>query len=204
MHALDGYFTSLPTEALLQDDVLLVYEMNGEPLPKVHGYPLRILIPGRYGQKQPKWIHHLEAVSLPVKGYWESQGWSNECFVKVNSRIDDPLNNQLVEGEIHVVRGVAFAGLSGVEKLELSADRGRSWMEARLKRGPSDMVWVHWELEWPLPEEPGKYHLWSRATDGDGNIQIKPTSRFLAGTFPDGTSAMDWVSVQVRKQPRDA
>lgn len=73
-------------------------------------------------------------------------------------------------------------------------------MEARIvKRGPSTMVWVHWELEWPLPDEPGKYHLWSRATDGEGNVQVKPTSKFLGDTFPNGTSAMDWVSVQVRK-----
>lgn len=67
LHAADSYETTLPIADLMRPDVQLVHRMNGKPLTKAHGFPLRIIIPGRYGQKQPKWLTEIEAIATPKK-----------------------------------------------------------------------------------------------------------------------------------------
>lgn len=199
MRAADNYWTSVPVNDLMRDDVLLVYEMNGQQLPRAHGYPLRILIPGRYGQKQPKWITQLEVISGREKGYWETQGWSNEAFIKVNSRIDSPRGGQRIADATFTIGGVAFAGESGVARVEVSTDDGDTWRDATLQRGPSDLVWVHWRYNWEVPATRGKTTIWARATDGDGVAQERPSFRILGGTFPDGTSQIHTVVAQIER-----
>ncbi|MFQ5595658.1 MAG: molybdopterin-dependent oxidoreductase [Anaerolineae bacterium] len=198
MRAADNYWTSVPVEDLMRDDVLLVYEMNGQQLPRAHGYPLRILIPGRYGQKQPKWITQLEVIDGQEKGYWEKQGWSNEAFIKVNSRIDVPKDGQRIADAAFTVGGVAFAGRSGVDQVQVSTDDGTTWHEAALQRGSSDFAWVHWRYDWDVPAINGKTTIWARATDGEGVTQERPSFRILGGTFPEGTSQMHTVVAQIQ------
>src|SRR3972149_4970316 len=60
--------------------------MNGEPLPKAHGFPARLLVPGLFGMKNPKWITRLEVVDYDFQGYWEKSGWSDEAVVKTMSK----------------------------------------------------------------------------------------------------------------------
>src|SRR3990172_5344289 len=72
----DDYETSVELRWITQPGVLMVYELNGEPLPREHGFPLRILMPGLYGQKMPKWIRDIEFIDYDHQGYWESRGWS--------------------------------------------------------------------------------------------------------------------------------
>ncbi|MDQ3880311.1 MAG: molybdopterin-dependent oxidoreductase, partial [Chloroflexota bacterium] len=88
--AADGYSESFPAELAADDRVLLAYEMNGEPLPDKHGFPLRLLLPGRYGMKGPKWLTGLELIDEPYEGYWEQRGWSKEAIIKTMSRVDAP------------------------------------------------------------------------------------------------------------------
>ena len=94
----DGYTTSIPLERALRDEVILAWEMNGEPLPSKHGFPLRLINPGHYGQKMPKWITRIELIDEEYLGYWESKPenkpfkWSDEAVATVNSRIDAPLS----------------------------------------------------------------------------------------------------------------
>src|SRR5690606_36573230 len=106
---------------------LLVYEMNGEPLPADHGFPLRCLWPGRYGQKQPKWLTRIELVAEPTLGYWESQGWSNEAIIRPNSQIRAPETFVTLPPEPIRVSGFAFANRTGVAKVEVSTDNGETW-----------------------------------------------------------------------------
>ena len=191
LHAADDYHTAVPKDLLLRDDVLLVYGMNGTELPKDHGYPLRISIPGRYGQKQPKWLTRLEAVRGPHLGYYEQQGWSNEAVIRPNSRIDYPIDyDPTPVGDI-VVRGIGMAGEVGIDSIEVSFDDGSTWTPARLVRGPSDLVWTFWEARWTA-DKPGRYTLLARVTDRDGKIQKKPGASFslLGPAFPDGTNEM--------------
>ncbi|MCW5848762.1 MAG: molybdopterin-dependent oxidoreductase [Anaerolineae bacterium] len=198
MYAADDYHTAVPKDLLLRDDILLVYAMNGTELPKDHGYPLRISIPGRYGQKQPKWLTRLEAVRGPHLGYYEQQGWSNEAIIRPNSRIDYPVDYDATpQGEL-VVRGIGMAGEAGIESIEVSFDDGATWTPARLVRGPSNLVWTFWEARW-APEKPARYPLLARVSDRDGKTQKKPGASFslLGPAFPDGTNEMHRITAYI-------
>lgn len=73
----DGYSTAITIDEALKDNVILAYKLNGKTLPDVHGYPVRMVIPDKYGMKWAKWITEIEIVDYDYKGYWESQGWSD-------------------------------------------------------------------------------------------------------------------------------
>jgi DMSO/TMAO reductase YedYZ molybdopterin-dependent catalytic subunit len=73
----DGYSTSLTVEEVLKEGVILAYKMNGNTLAVKHGYPVRMVVPGKYGMKWPKWINSIELVDYDYKGYWEQRGWSD-------------------------------------------------------------------------------------------------------------------------------
>ena len=96
--SVDGYTTSIPLDRALREEVLLAWEMNGETLPSKHGYPVRLINPGHYGQKMPKWITRIELIDEEFLGYWESRPenkpfkWSDAAVATVNSRIDAPVS----------------------------------------------------------------------------------------------------------------
>jgi hypothetical protein len=79
--ASDGYHSSLTLEEAYEGDVLLCYEMNGEPLPRGQGFPLKLVAPGKYGYKWVKWIHTIEVVDYDHMGYWESKGWDDHAEI---------------------------------------------------------------------------------------------------------------------------
>src|SRR3989442_1345886 len=81
----DGYSESIPVADAMHPTTLLAYEMNGEPLPTKHGFPVRLLVPGSFGMKNPKWITKIEVVNYDFRGYWEASGWSDEAVVKTMS-----------------------------------------------------------------------------------------------------------------------
>ena len=76
-HCLDGYSTSITMDEAMKDSVILAYRANGEPLSPTHGFPVRLVIPEKYGMKWPKWINEIEIVDYDYKGYWEMRGWSD-------------------------------------------------------------------------------------------------------------------------------
>ena len=193
----DGYHTSVPVELAMDAHSFLAYWMNGVTLPPKHGYPLRALWPGRYGQKQPKWITAIELIVKPHLGHWEQQGWSNEAIIVPNSRIDQPKKLDVVQLPI-MVSGIAFANRSGVATVDVSTDDGRSWHEAELMRGPSSLAWTEWRHEW-VAAEPGSYVLRARVTDGEGRTQRMGTNRLLGGSKPDGTDVQHTVAVTVKR-----
>jgi len=73
----DGYSTSLTMEEVLVEGVILAYKMNGKALTPEHGYPVRMVVPEKYGMKWPKWVNTIELVDYDYKGYWEQRGWSD-------------------------------------------------------------------------------------------------------------------------------
>lgn len=94
--AADGYEESLPLGEAFEQDVMLVYAQNGEALTNKHGFPLRVLIPGRYGMKQPRWITEIRLTDRDVPGYWVKRGWSKTAHVELTSRIDEPASYNFV------------------------------------------------------------------------------------------------------------
>lgn len=195
----DGYHTSVPVDIARDERSFLAYWMNGIPLPPKHGYPLRALWPGRYGQKQPKWITGIELISEPHLGHWERQGWSNEAVVVPNSRIDFPEKRDVVQMPI-TIRGTAFANQSGVTRVDVSTDNGISWNQAELIRGPSTLVWTEWCYEWSEAQR-GSAVIRARVTDGDGRVQRFGNQRLPGGAQREGTDEQHSVAVTVKKLP---
>lgn len=196
----DGYSTSIPISTANDENSLLVYEMNGVPLPDDHGAPLRALFAGRYGMKQPKWITRIDAITQPYLGHWEKQGWSNEAIIKVNSQIRMPQDGEIIKAGAYAITGVAFSNTSGVEKLELSFDGGDNWTTATLVRGPTALTWSEWRYQWQTPSQSTRINISARATDGFGNRQEMSRSRLLLPDSElDGVSAIHVVPVRIEQ-----
>ena len=130
---IDGYDDSIPFTRAMQDDVMLAFLMNGEKLPKEHGFPLRLLVPGLYGIKNVKWIYEIEVYPGDYLGYWQRKGWTDDGTIKIFSRIDSPGHYQPLKGSEQTFRGIAFGGPNTIGKVELSFDAGRTWNECRIE-----------------------------------------------------------------------
>jgi DMSO/TMAO reductase YedYZ molybdopterin-dependent catalytic subunit len=202
LYGADDYSDSITLDRAMNYDVFLAYQMNGVPLPKEHGFPLRAVVPGIYGIKNVKWLTKIEVVGHDFKGYWQKKGWTDEGTIKVKSRIDDPGPYNTVHGR-YLVRGYAFSGYNGIGEVELTFNGGKTWVSADLKKSPtpikktpalkgkpfseeaSPYSWVFWEYDWK-PPKPGPYEIAVRATDRIGRSQTD----FIARPFPDGTSGL--------------
>jgi DMSO/TMAO reductase YedYZ molybdopterin-dependent catalytic subunit len=188
--SVDGYQYSMPLADLLEARALLAWEMNGEPLPERHGFPLRAITPGRYGEQSAKWLTRVEVVDQPYNGgLYQSQGWSS-APLETTSRIDTPAG-QAKLGVLKVA-GLAFAGIRGIQRVEVSADDGLTWHTATLLPPLSDQSWVFWNWTWTPPGK-GTYTLVVRATDGTGALQTE-TQR---GTVPRGATGWQRVTVHI-------
>lgn len=192
--AADGYQTAVDLEWIARPGTLLVYEINGEALPERHGFPLRILMPGLYGQKMPKWLTHIEFIDEPFLGYWESRGWSDVAAVRTHSSIDRPVGLGLLPAGDVPVFGLAFAGLRRITRVEVRVDDG-AWQPAELLQAETPLVWTQWSFVWTAA--PGRRRLAVRATDELGFVQSTESSSPLAGAFPDGNEAVHQVVVAV-------
>jgi DMSO/TMAO reductase YedYZ molybdopterin-dependent catalytic subunit len=195
LRADDGYSTGVPVERCLQPQTLLAYEMNGAALPHSHGFPLRVVIPGYYGMKQPKWLTEIEVVAHDYQGYWEQRGWADEALVKTMSRIDVPAHRGQLPFPAALIAGIAFAGDRGIKTVAVSVDGGSTWQEMRLKPPRSPYSWTLWAGAVTFPEE-GDYLLTVRAVDGWEVLQEARVTEPL----PDGASGYHKMRVRVRKQ----
>jgi DMSO/TMAO reductase YedYZ molybdopterin-dependent catalytic subunit len=198
--AADGYVTTVELKWITQPGVLLVYGANGNPLPPEHGYPLRLLMPGLYGQKMPKWITRIQFVDHDVLGYWEKDayGWSNIAAVKTNSRFYSPDRQAKLPGPIQV-EGMAYAGNRKITKVEVSTNAQEhlpTWELAQLVEPPDPLAWTWWSYDWQPPGS-GDYLLAVRASDERGFTQSDSGRGVIGGAFPDGTSAIHSIAVTV-------
>jgi DMSO/TMAO reductase YedYZ molybdopterin-dependent catalytic subunit len=193
--ARDGYAESLPI-SLVQGapEIVVAYSLDGVPLPEAHGFPARMLIPGHYGMKGPKWLDSISLVDHESGGYWEQQGWDHNAVVKTTARFDEPRDGDIVKLGPAVLAGVAFAGTRGISKVEYSTDAGRTWTEAPFKPPLSPLTWVIWQAEW-TPAAEGAYELRVRATDKDGALQSSAT----AASYPTGSSGYHTVRIAIAK-----
>jgi hypothetical protein len=183
----DGYSESLPLEAALDPETLLCYSMGNQPLTEIHGAPVRLYTPGRYGIKNPKWIVRIEAIDKDYKGFWQQRGWTESGFIKTTSVIDttrEAQDNQVLIG------GIAFAGDRGIQGVELRVNNG-SWTPAELDRPLSHLTWVIWRAALEL--KPGDYEISVRAIDGQGEIQTDRESK----SQPNGATGHHSITISV-------
>lgn len=203
--AADGYTTSVTLDRLMQPGVLLVYLANGQPLPMEHGYPLRILIPGLYGQKMPKWITRILLADQEKLGYWEQEhrGWSNTAAVRTISQIREPLKSVVAWQPPIRLAGLAYAGHEAITTVDvaITADRDQPldslrWEPATLIQPTNPLAWTWWIYDWSPPGS-GDYVVAVRATDATGFVQQRRVSGMLGQPYPDGTDAIHSVLLRI-------
>ncbi|HEY3096055.1 MAG TPA: sulfite oxidase [Acidimicrobiia bacterium] len=191
-HGMEGgieqdYERSLPIAEASRDEVLLAYEMNGEPLLPQHGLPLRLVVPGWYGMTNVKWLARITAVAEPFAGFQQAEGYrmlrdpddAGEPVTRMVPRAlmvppgfpDFMTRRRFVALGPCPIRGRAWSGVAPVTQVQVSADEGRTWHDAGLDDADlGQYAWRSWSWTWQ-PEAPGDYELWCRAHDGAGNEQ---------------------------------
>ena len=193
--ARDSYAESLPLSLVAgAPEILVAYDLDGSPLPNSHGFPARMLIPGHYGMKGPKWLDSIEVVNHESGGYWEQQGWDHNAVVKTTARFDVPRDGDIVQLGSVPLAGVAFAGTRDIGKVEYSPDGGRNWSEADFKPALSPLTWVVWSATW-APGVEGAYTLVVRAIDGANAIQDSTS----APSYPAGASGYHTIRIAVSR-----
>jgi DMSO/TMAO reductase YedYZ molybdopterin-dependent catalytic subunit len=187
--AVDGYSEAIPIEIAEREDILIAYGMGENTLEPEHGFPARLLIPGRYGMKMTKWIEGIEVSNESHEAYWEERGWDEEAVVNTMSYIRTIQR----EGGTVAVGGVAFAGLeTGVEEIravEVSVDGGETWSEAALEEQFDPHAWRRWRAEFDEPD--GAFEVVARAIERDGEVQTEAES----DGAPDGSTG--WHRIEV-------
>jgi DMSO/TMAO reductase YedYZ molybdopterin-dependent catalytic subunit len=196
LHGVDNYTDTISLEKAMEPTTLLAYEMNGEALPDRHGYPLRVIVPGYFGEKNVKWLTRVEVTDASAKGFYEAQGWGPNFIVPTRSRIDVPDDWAFVSlgkqtGPIEV-KGIAFGGDRGISRVELSFDDGQTWSDAEIYYAGGNLAWSLWKAQW-TPAAAGDYALVVRATDGEGDVQEWEEDR---GPF-SGVSGLHRINARV-------
>ncbi len=196
-HSVDGHLSGdpaktpisrgVPIEKAMTDDCLIAFEMNGEALPVLNGYPLRLIIPGWPGSCSQKWLKRIQirdkihdgtkmtGSAYRVPAYPVSPGTEvpKEDMViihemPVKSIITSPTTGERQQlGQAFEVRGHAWSGQGNVNKLELSIDFGATWQAASLDAPKNKFAWQQWRAKLTL-NEAGYYEVWARATDQTG------------------------------------
>ena len=193
--ARDGYTESLPVSVVQgAPEIMVAYDLDNAPLPTSHGFPARMVIPGHYGMKGPKWLDRIDLVTQESGGYWEQQGWDRNAIVRTTARIDAPSDGGLIKLGTVTIAGVAFAGTRGISKVEYSTDGGASWNQAPFKPPLSPLTWVLWTVDW-TPSAEGAYRIMARATDGTGALQDARS----AASYPSGASGYHTIQVDISK-----
>lgn len=205
------YGVSIPMIKALCPEVLLAFAMNGEPLAPEHGFPLRVVVPGFAGVRSPKWLAGISVQEdasdnaiqqndyklLPPEVTPETVDWTKGVTINempLNAAICAPEEGARVKPGRLIVRGYAMASGRRIERVDVSADDGRSWVQAVLQSRPeAPWSWTFWETTIDLPA--GEHELAVRAWDSAG--QTQPAAAVDAWNFK-GYLCAAWHRVRVR------
>ena len=175
---------SIPLEKALHPDTILAYEMNGRPLPLLHGAPLRVVTPGWMADSCTKWLTEITVQAEEAKGYYMQTAYRVpispvelggpvmapvEAMV-VKSLIAGPSEGETVNAGPVSIHGVAWSNGAKISAVEVSTDEGNSWEPARLVGEDHPYAWRQWQYVWPA-RNPGTFAILCRATDVQGMRQ---------------------------------
>jgi DMSO/TMAO reductase YedYZ molybdopterin-dependent catalytic subunit len=191
--SIDGFTVGMPTSWVMDQarTPMIAIGMNGKPLPREHGYPARLIVPGLYGYvSATKWLTELQLTTLEAfDAYWVPLGWAKEAPILTQSRIDIPQSGANLKAGHVAVAGVAWAPDRGVSKVEVAIDG--AWHDARLSAPISSATWVQWLYDWDATA--GDHQIEVRATDGTGVVQTADHSP----PAPDGARGHHTIGVHV-------
>jgi DMSO/TMAO reductase YedYZ molybdopterin-dependent catalytic subunit len=182
--ATPAFLRSIPRETALAD-AFVAYEMNGRPVPLLHGGPLRLVVPRWYGMASTKWLTHVHARATESDNHFMARGYryqdgSPVSLMRVKSLITAPLDGERVGVGMMKVTGVAWTGAGAVERVEISGDGGQSWQPAQLTGESRPGAWRLWEANLIL-KSAGEQRIRARATDSAGNTQPERAAPNPAG-----------------------
>ena len=177
-----AYERSLPMAKALHPDTLLAYEMNGEPLPTAHGFPLRLLVSGWYGMNSVKWLAGIHVLDHEFKGFYMTERYMTQnepgspipynyyTRMKVKSIVTNPVPGETVPASGYTLAGAAWSGEQEVVKVEISTNGGDTWGPVDTLHPREGYAWYRWEHRWHSAS-PGHYTVMCRATNNLGDTQ---------------------------------
>jgi sulfite oxidase len=195
MHAADrppgtmpAFVRQVPMAKAMHPDTLIAYEMNGQPIPLVHGAPLRAIIPGWEGAYSIKWLNALNLIAKDSDSFWVATGYRYPTRrvapgaavdakdmapltgLVVKSLITSPLDGTTHAAGKIAVGGFAWAGEDDIKAVDISIDNGATWRPARLTGEQARYAWRRFEFDFTAPR-PESCLILSRATDSKGRMQ---------------------------------
>jgi len=190
------FIRSIPIEKAM-DSTILAYEMNGEPLPLEHGFPLRALALGWTGANCVKWLSKITVLNSPVESFFMDRVY--RIFQKgedpstgkvitgitIKSIITQPLKDEKVPAGLVPIRGAAYAGGDGIKRVELSVDNGQTWNPATFIGLNVPYAWRHWEYLWDAKGK-GEVTIMARATSTSGKQQSETAAWNVLGYCNNG------------------
>ena len=182
-------------------EILIAYEMNGEPLPADHGAPFRLLVPHWYAVASVKWLRQIEVLTEPFIGEfqtghyvyeWADQPHGRVALMRVRARVTDPAPAATIAAGTYTIRGKAWSGTGPVTRVDVSFTGEGSWEAASLDPAKGPYQWQDWSFEWEASEI-GRHSLRARATDAAGNVQpeVPPWNRLGYGNNAIEVSYID-------------
>ena len=182
------FVRQVPMDKAMHADTILAYEMNGQPIPALHGFPLRAIVPGWEGAYSVKWLTSLRVLDHEFDGFWVATGYRYPTKrvapgstvdpkdmapllgLVVKSLITRPLDGAIVPPGKVDVAGFAWAGETDIARVDVSADSGATWQPARLTGEQAKYTWRRFEFTFDAGK-PESYLILSRATDANGRTQ---------------------------------
>ncbi|OBG36757.1 sulfite oxidase [Mycobacterium alsense] len=205
------YGSSIPLSKAMSPEVLLAWRMNDHPLPRVHGGPVRVVVPGYIGARSVKWVTAITVQAGPSTNYFQSQDYRilpadadvdavaagegiSLSSLALNCDILDPTDGDRVPRGPLTIRGYGIAGDGrSVERVDVSLDDGRSWRQADLHRAPSEWSWRPWSLN--VDAAPGPLRITARAWDDTGATHPESAASLWN---PRGYGNNAWARVALR------
>jgi sulfite oxidase len=182
-----GFGGSIDVSKALGEEVLLATVLNGEPIPAVHGFPLRAMVPGWIGARSVKWLGRITLLEEPSSNYFQSKAYRLQRAINPHDARDVsrgtaltelPLNSVILHptpsdtvraGPVRVCGWAIGAGGRALTGVELSSDGGHHWIPARILNTGERWAWSLWEAVVDLPR--GRHTLVVRASDTAGALQ---------------------------------
>lgn len=206
-----AYGSSIPLSKALSPEVLLAFRMNSEPLPRAHGGPVRVVVPGYVGARSVKWVTAIRVQPDPSENYFQAHDYRilppgadadtaapgegiSLSSLALNCDILNPTDGDHVPAGELIIRGYGIAGDGrSVERVDISVDDGRTWQQADLHPAPSKWSWRPWSLI--VDVKPGPLNIVARAWDDTGALQPESAASLWN---PRGYGNNAWARVPLR------
>jgi DMSO/TMAO reductase YedYZ molybdopterin-dependent catalytic subunit len=188
MGKVPDFIRSLPLEKAMHPDTLLAMQMNGEPIPISHGFPLRLIASGWTGNNSVKWVTHITVSDQPTDAFFYKTAYRYPTMpvapgaavdaanmvpltgLAVKSSITAPSPGAQLKAGPVTIKGIAYAGEPDIVGVDVSTDLGATWKPATLEREHARYAWRLWEYNWTAGNQ-GSFVIMSRAKDSTGRVQ---------------------------------